>query len=131
MHGLNMSIVQELSPILENRQGIDLRLYFILHIVDQGTIYPSAIAQAIRLPNSLVTKHLDQLSQKGLLERSMDPDDSRRIRVSLTSEGIRVMTGADSVLAEQVGERLSRVSEQRRAAFLATLIDLAHEPDRR
>ncbi len=61
MHGLNMSIVQQLSPILEDRQGIDLRLYYILHAIDNGAVHPGAIAQAMKLPNSLVTKHLDSL----------------------------------------------------------------------
>ena len=41
-----------------------MRLYFILHGVDQGKIYPGAIAQSMGLPNSLVTKHLDQLAQR-------------------------------------------------------------------
>ena len=100
---------------------------FILHAVDQGTIYPGAIAQAMGLPNSLVTKHLDQLAQRGLLERSMDPEDSRRIRVRLTEKGMEVMKGADAILAELVGERLRKVSDQRRADFLATLVDLAQE----
>ena len=132
MYELNISIVQRLSPMLEAQQGIDMRLYFILHIIsDQCIVFPSAIAQAIRLPNSLVTKHLDQLAQKGLLERSMDPEDSRRIRVKVTAKGVETMHGADLILAEQVGQRLSRVSDRRRADFLATLVDLAHEPDQR
>ena len=127
MYSLNLSIVQHLTPMLEQQQGIDMRLYFILHGVDQGKIYPGAIAQSMGLPNSLVTKHLDQLAQKGLLERSMDSEDSRRVRVRLTEKGLEVMKAADAVLAEQVGERLGRVSDQRRADFLATLVDLAQE----
>lgn len=132
MYGLNLSIVQQLTPMLEAQLGIDMRLYFILHIInDQGIGFPSAIAQAIRLPNSLVTKHLDQLAQKGFLERSMDPEDSRRIRVKLTAKGVEAMHGADLILADQVGQRLNRVSDRRRADFLATLVDLAHEPNQR
>ena len=127
MYSLNLSIVQHLSPILEQCHGIDLRLYFILHGIDQGNVYPGAIAQAMGLPNSLVTKHLDQLARKGLIERGIDPEDSRRVRVTLTEKGIDIMKGADGVLAEQVGERLGRVSAERRADFLATLVDLVRE----
>jgi len=127
MYDLNLSIIQDLRPILEKQQGIDLRLYFILHTVDQGTVNPGAIAQAIRLPNSLVTKHLDQLAQKSLLERSIDPSDSRRVLVKLTAKGRQVMDSADAVLAAQVGKRLAKVSPKQRSEFLATLVALANE----
>ena len=30
MHALNTSVIQELTPILEQRLGIDLRLHFIM-----------------------------------------------------------------------------------------------------
>ena len=130
MHALNISIVHQLSPILEEQQGIDLRLYFMLHIIEGGKVHPSAIAQAMHLPNSLVTKHLDQLGEKGFLARSLDPDDSRRVRVALTTEGIRVIHESDATLATLVGERLSAHSthdSQRSDAFLATLVALAQE----
>ena len=127
MYSLNMSIVQQLSPILDQRHGIDLRLYFILHGIDQGHVYPGAIAQAMGLPNSLITKHLDQLAQKGMVERGIDPEDSRRVRVSLTEKGMEVMQGADNILAEQVGDRLTKIPAERRADFLATLVDLVRD----
>ena len=81
----------------------------------------------MKLPNSLVTKHLDQLAQKGLLDRSIDRKDSRRVRIGLTDQGRAVMGAADALLGELVGERLSRIPEDRRRMFLATLADLAHD----
>lgn len=128
MHGLNMSIVQQLSPMLEQQQGIDLRLFYILHVIDGGAVNPGAIAQEMKLPNSLVTKHLDQLAQQSMLERKIDPEDSRRIRVTLTQAGRDVMNASDAILAEQVGRRLSRIAPDRRAVFLATLVELATAP---
>ena len=127
MYDLNLSIIQELRPILEKQQGIDLRLYFIMHTIDQGAVNPGAIAQEIRLQNSLVPKHLDQLAQKSLLERSIDPADSRRVLVRLTAKGREAMNAADAILAEQVGKRLVKVSPKHRADFLATLVELAKE----
>jgi DNA-binding MarR family transcriptional regulator len=131
LHGLNMSIVQQLSPVLEEKQGIDLRLYYILHAIDNGAVHPGAIAQAMKLPNSLVTKHLDQLAQKSLLERSIDSEDSRRIRISLTKKGIDLMNGADNILGGMVGQRLARIADDRRAIFLDTLVALAGDTERK
>jgi DNA-binding MarR family transcriptional regulator len=126
-----MSIVQQLSPILEDRQGIDLRLYYILHAIDNGAVHPGAIAQVMKLPNSLVTKHLDQLAQKSLLERSIDSEDSRRIRISLTKKGIDLMNGSDDILAGLVGRRLARIADDQRANFLTTLMALAGDSDKK
>jgi DNA-binding MarR family transcriptional regulator len=131
LHRLNLSIVQQLSPILEDRQGIDLRLYYILHCIDGGAVYPGAIAQEMRLPNSLVTKHLDQLADRALLERSIDSQDSRRIRVCLTEAGRQIMNGSDEILSELVRERLARIPHARRAGFLATLVELASHSGKR
>src|SRR6201996_6220534 len=131
LHGLNMSIVQQLSPVLEEKQGIDLRLYYILHAIDNGAVHPGAIAQVMKLPNSLVTKHLDQLAQKSLLERSIDSEDSRRIRISLTKKGIDLMNGSDDILAGLVERRLARIPDDKRAIFIDTLVALAGDTEKK
>jgi DNA-binding MarR family transcriptional regulator len=131
LHGLNMSIVQQLSPVLEEKQGIDLRLYYILHAIDNGAVHPGAIAQVMKLPNSLVTKHLDQLAQKSLLERSIDSEDSRRIRISLTKKGVELMNSSDNALGGMVGQRLARIPNDKRAIFLETLVALAGDSEKK
>ena len=131
LHGLNMSIVQQLSPVLEEKQGIDLRLYYILHAIDNGAVHPGAIAQVMKLPNSLVTKHLDQLAQKSLLERSIDSEDSRRIRISLTKKGIELMNSSDNALGGMVGQRLARIPNDKRAIFIETLVALAGDTEKK
>lgn len=130
LHELNMSIVQQLSPILEERQGIDLRLYFIMHHIDSGTVHPGAIAQVMKLPNSLITKHLDQLAAKDLLQRSIDAHDSRRILISLTKKGVALMNAADGILSELVGRRLALIENEQRASFLTTLVALAGDSEK-
>ena len=126
-----MSIVQQLSPILEEKQGIDLRLYYILHAIDNGAVHPGAIAQVMKRPNSLVTKHLDQLAQKSLLERSIDSEDSRRIRISLTKKGVDLMNGSDDILAAMVERLLARIPDDRRAIFIDTMIALAGDTEKK
>ncbi len=131
LHGLNMSIVQQLSPVLEQKQGIDLRLYYFLHAIDNGAVHPGAIAQVMKLPNSLVTKHLDQLSQKGFVERHIDAQDSRRIRISLTDSGKSIMDGSDAILSGMVGQRLACIPDAQRGNFITTLVALAGDPEQK
>ncbi len=127
LHQLNRGIGRSISPVLESEQGIDLRLYFVLKFIERGIIHPGAISQATHLPNSVITRHLDQLVDKGLLERSLDTQDSRRIRLTLTKDGARVGKEADRTLLDVVGARLGNISADRRRIFLSVLSDLAED----
>ena len=127
MHHFNRGIVRRLTPIIESEHGIDLRLYFILKYIEKGAIHPSAISQATHLPNSVITRHIDQLVERGMLQRSLDPDDSRRIRLIVTDEGKRVAQDADASLSRIVDVQLDRIPADRRPTFLSVLSDLASE----
>jgi len=125
MHHFNKGIARRLSPILEREHGIDLRLYFIIKYIENGIIHPSAISQASHLPNSVITRHIDQLVERKYLTRSLDPEDSRRIRLILTDEGARIAHAADASLTRIAGSPLERISEERREVFLSVLSELA------
>jgi len=125
LHTLKIGIAHQASPILERECDLDLRLCVILHTVAEGKVHPSEIAQTCCLPNSLISKHLDQLEKKGLISRSLDPKDTRRIRLTLTRDGKRVTRELTPIFTSLVGERLSRIPAARRKVFLAVLAELA------
>lgn len=127
MQRLHQGLGRQLAPLLEGQHGIDFRLYFILMHIEMGAVHPGAISKAIYLPNSVITRHLDQLAERGLLERSLDPDDSRRIKLTLTKEGQRVTKEANRTICNIVGARLERLAVPRRDAFLAAFSDLASD----
>lgn len=127
LRALSVSIGEQISPILEKEQGVDLRLCFILHNIAEGALYPSAIAQTTGLPNSLISKHIDQLVKKGLIARNLDSQDTRRIRLTLTAKGKRAQRDTADIFTTLAHERLARIPAKRRIAFLAVLADLARE----
>ena len=129
LRALTAGIVERISPILESEWGVDLRLFFILHNIAEGAIYPSAIARAACLPNSIISKHLDQLEKKGLIARNLDSRDTRRIRLTLTAKGERVRRDAGHTFTALARERLARIPERRRGIFLSVLAELAHGPE--
>ena len=129
MQQLHEGVVRQLSPILTEKHGMDLRNYFILALVGKGCVYPGAISQSLHLPNSIITRHLDQLVARGFLERDLDPQDSRRIKLSLTRVGRRVSKEASQTFTTILGSRLKRVSPGRRKDFLSTLSELANDMD--
>jgi DNA-binding MarR family transcriptional regulator len=129
MQKLHQGFARQLAPILEEQHGIDFRLYFIIRHIEGGAVHPGAISKAIHLPNSVITRHLDQLVEKGLLERSLDAEDSRRIKLTLTKEGQRVSREANRTICTIVGARLEHLAPARREAFLSAFAALAEDAE--
>lgn len=126
---LHMDFARQFEPILAAQYGIDARLYFIIRNIELGAVHPGALSKALYLPNSVITRHLDQIVERGFLERSLDPDDSRRIKLTLTAEGLRVARQAHRTICDIVGARLERLTPPKREAFLSALAVLTADGD--
>ena len=126
VQSLHQVILRELAPVLEEYH-IDPRLFSLLKHIENGAVHPGAISKAVHLPNSVVTRHIDQLVERGLLERSLDTEDSRRIKLTLTKDGQRVTREATRTVCNVIGARLERIPASRREVFLATYADLARD----
>lgn len=129
MQQLHQGLARQLAPILEEQYNIDFRLYFILKHIEGGAVHPGAISKAINLPNSVITRHLDQLVERGLLERSLDAEDSRRIKLTLTKDGQRVVRESNRTICGIVGTRLERLAPARRDAFLSAFSALSTDTE--
>ncbi len=126
MQSLHQIVLRELAPVLE-QYDIDPRLFSLMKQIERGAVHPGAISKAVHLPNSVVTRHIDQLVDRGFLERSLDTEDSRRIKLTLTKDGQRVAREATRTVCNVVGARLERIPATRREVFLAAFADLARD----
>ncbi len=61
--------------------------YWVLKNLAPGSTRITALASTTQLDTSTVSRHVTQLEQAGLVERSQDPDDGRAHRIGLTDEG--------------------------------------------
>lgn len=129
MQQLHQGLARQLAPILEEQYNIDFRLYFILKHIEGGAVHPGAISKALHLPNSVITRHLDQLVERGLLERSLDAEDSRKIKLTLTKDGQRVVRESNRTICGIVGMRLERLAPARRDAFLSAFSALSTDTE--
>ncbi|MBB6096987.1 DNA-binding MarR family transcriptional regulator [Deinobacterium chartae] len=125
---LNYSLSKQITPLLEAEHNLDLRLLLILRAVRYGVVHPSGLADALQLPASLVSRYLEALARRGLIERCADPHDSRRVRIHLTADGERVTTNASHTLLTTLGLRLAALPPEERAAFLRALVHLSEVP---
>jgi DNA-binding MarR family transcriptional regulator len=65
-------------------------------LLQRGALRLSSLAESLDLDASTVSRQVRQLEDRGLLERTRDPDDGRASRVSLTEQGKeRLVAGAE------------------------------------
>ena len=63
----------------------------IMIIGKAGKIMPSALSKFINMEKGSLTTLIDSLEEKMFVFRSSDPNDRRKVLLSLTSEGIEYM----------------------------------------
>lgn len=78
-----------------------------------------------RISAPALTKHVDRLERDGLVERTPSPDDGRRIGITLTEEGQRVLRRVRSRRTAWLATRLRGLDDAERAAIEAAVEPLA------
>lgn len=90
-----MVTMMSLGRRMRQRQAgdeIDLSALFILKILRGcGPMRLSALAATLELDASTVSRHVRHLEDRGLLERTSDPDDGRASMVAVTRRGARCL----------------------------------------
>jgi DNA-binding MarR family transcriptional regulator len=73
---------------------VDRAGYLAMRVLeDLGPMSTNALAQALHLDASTVTRQIAPLERSGLIERSRDPADGRSSSMTLTAEGRSCMAG--------------------------------------
>jgi DNA-binding MarR family transcriptional regulator len=109
---LALELLERITPHLE-ALGIDGRDYLVLAVLsadDMGSQAELANLCTI-LPTQLVPM-LDELESAGLVERSRDPKDRRRMIVRLTSKGRGTLAKADASARTIEEELLAPLDDQ-------------------
>jgi DNA-binding MarR family transcriptional regulator len=91
------------------------------------------LAARERVSPPAMSKHVDRLERDGLVERTPSADDRRRVGLTLTEEGQRVLRRVRSRRTAWLASRLGGLSPAERAAIEAAIEPLSrllHEDER-
>jgi DNA-binding MarR family transcriptional regulator len=113
------------------REGVHPYHFAILIALDQESHETQgAIADALGYDRGQLVGLLDELEERGYLERRRDPNDRRRHLVQLTADGKRKLRRLRALAREIEDEFLAPLSDAERAELHSLLLRLAekHEP---
>ncbi|WP_194819711.1 MarR family winged helix-turn-helix transcriptional regulator [Nocardia sp. XZ_19_385] len=122
---LGRALMAAEMPILE-RHGLSMWGYAVLLGLGAEPVYTqAALAKAIGADKTRIIGVLDELQQRGLIERRPDPSDRRVNLVAVTPRGRTVRDRAQHEIQEQEEGLLGQLSPADRKAFLRALQKLA------
>jgi MarR family transcriptional regulator, lower aerobic nicotinate degradation pathway regulator len=113
------------------REGVHPYHYGILLALDEGGHETQgAIADALGYDRGQLVGLLDEIEERGLIERRRDPNDRRRHVVQMTADGKRKLRRLRTLARELDDDFLEPLSDAERKQFHALLLKLAekHEP---
>jgi len=102
-------------PLAAQDFGILFRLF------KQGAMTQVEIASLMMRDKTTITRRLDGLVKKQLVERNPDPDDRRYFRVGLTSEGKVALEVMIPLVRDFQKEVLSDIPDEEKAITIRTL----------
>ncbi len=112
-------------PVLE-ANGLSMWGYSVLVALDRSAIRTqAALAEAIGADKTRIIAILDELQQKGWIERVADPEDRRARLLAITKEGRKVKEATQAVIQRGEERWLGMLSAGDRAVFLRVLQKLS------
>jgi DNA-binding MarR family transcriptional regulator len=120
-----ISLMMAVGRRMRQRQPgdeIDFSAFPILKLLShQGPMRLSALAAVLGLDASTVSRHARQLEDRGLLERTGDPDDGRASRVTVSAQGSACLAHAFAKRREALGRALEGWTDEERETLRVLL----------
>jgi DNA-binding MarR family transcriptional regulator len=112
-------------PVLE-AHGLSMWGYVVLSALDRSPVRSqAALADAIGADKTRIIATLDELQERGYIQRRPDPEDRRVRLLALTDSGRAVKDAAQAAIQRGEERWLGRLSTNDRRVFLRILRQLS------
>jgi long-chain acyl-CoA synthetase len=110
---------------------VDLTIaqYRALVQLGEGAEAASSLAAKLAVSRPSATAVVEGLVQRGLVDRRQSADDRRRVSVTLTESGERVLAEADEVVRTRLAEILAGASPDRSALAVSGIVEWGQAMD--
>jgi DNA-binding MarR family transcriptional regulator len=120
LNRLAAEISEQLATLYAERFGIDIPQWRVLATLSTGNGWTAkAIVASTRTHKSTISRAVEALTERGLIERVQSPDDKRTYRLRLTTQGRRLLREIEPMvldyerrLMEELGETDGRRLEK-------------------
>src|SRR5580692_3333820 len=120
-HSLMLDI---LEPVIEQR-GFSFIQYVVLSCLRDGiAVNPKAICTHYRHDSGALTRIIDQLAERGLLERVRRDRDRRKVELQLTPAGRETIESLIPLVVDKLNEVLTDFSKAEVQELLRLLVKL-------
>jgi len=120
-----VAILESFQSKLWREAHLTLTQARLLRSLREGPIGQSELGRLLNLSPASVTRLIDRLEERGLIARERDPDDRRRVAVSLLPAGGRLVGGEQGMLrGTTVDEAIRTMSEDEQRTFAEVVGDL-------
>ena len=107
--------------------GFEFTDFPILFLIRNGRVYPTQISETMRVSASMVSHMIDRTLKAKLIERQIDTEDSRKIRLNLTPEGDRILKLVNDVYLQFIlASGVDQSDLQHATAVLKKLAPFCH-----
>ena len=120
-HSLMLDVME---PLFESH-GFSFVQYVILAALRDGiAVNPKDICAQYRHDSGALTRVIDQLADRGLLERVRRDRDRRKVELQLTAAGVQTIERLVPLVVDKLNEALSEFSKTEVQELLRLLIKL-------
>jgi DNA-binding MarR family transcriptional regulator len=123
---------RELSGVYDERFGLSIPEWRILANLGRfGPLYAGELAERSSMDKPKVTRALQRLEVGGLVQRAVDADDRRQVRLALTRRGRSVFREIAALALDWEQQFLAPLSETERSTLQRVLTKLMHRDEDR
>ena len=103
-------ILDQIEPKLAEAGFSHIQFSVLMCLRENIAVTPSTICSIYRHDSGALTRVLDQLEERGLIERRRSREDRRTIELHLTPEGRKAADGLVPLITEQLNNGLQALS---------------------